>query len=173
MLCLISVYYHPWTVWSMDIGTVSNHTSSSKQVHTHICGNLNKMFVAELVVVTSVNYSYSIVWKVCLFSHTPEEYCTRVVSSAHTSIYAQEEHCNWVVSSVHDIVCPVCLCSPSSQMLACLMMFITGKMIFIIALLFVWKSRTILAPSWTWFNHDVICWLDLFFCITTSCDRNS
>jgi len=112
-----------------------------------------------------------------LFSLTPEEYCTRVVSSAHMSIYAQEEHCTWVVSSVLDTLCPGCLCSPGLQILADLMMFITGKMISIIsmmvsiiALLFVQKSRTILTLSWTLSKNEVICWLVIFsisqLCVT-------
>ena len=105
-----------------------------------------------------------------LFSLTPEEYCTRVVSSAHVSIYAQEEHCTWVVSSVLDTLCPGWPCSPGLQILADLMMSITGKMISIIGmmvsiivLLFVRKSRTISAPSWTLSKTEVICWLVMFF----------
>ena len=48
---------------------------------------------------------------------------------------------------------------PKLTVLADLMMFITGKVIFIIALLFVRKSRTIADPSWTWSKKEVICWL--------------
>jgi hypothetical protein len=36
-------------------------------------------------------------------------------------------------------------------------------MVSIIALLFVRKSRTISAPSWTWSKNEFICWLVLFF----------
>jgi DNA-directed RNA polymerase subunit E'/Rpb7 len=43
------------------------------------------------------------------------------------------------------------------------MISIIGKMVSIIALLFVRKSRTISAPSWTWSKNEFICWLVLFF----------
>jgi hypothetical protein len=39
-------------------------------------------------------------------------------------------------------------------------------------LLFVRKYRKILTPSWTWSKNEFICWLVIFFCITTLCDRN-
>jgi len=52
-------------------------------------------------------------------------------------------------------------------------MIITGKMSFIITLIFVQKSRTISALLWTWSKKEVMSWLCHFFCITTGCGRNS
>ncbi len=68
-----------------------------------------------------------------LFSLFPEEHGTRVVSSAPTSICAQDEHCTGVVSSMLFTLCPECFFSPGSQILTDFMMFITGKIFFIIA----------------------------------------
>ena len=68
-------------------------------------------------------------------------------------------------------------CSPGLLILADLMMFITGKvisiigkMVSIIALLFVRKSRTISAPSWTWSKNSSYAGLSYFsvaqLCVT-------
>jgi hypothetical protein len=82
----------------------------------------------------------------------------------------------WLALCFLHCVRGVC-CSPGLLILADLMMFITGKvisiigkMVSIIALLFVQKSRTISAPSWTWSKNEFICWLVIFsvsqLCVT-------
>ena len=119
------------------------------------------MFVSELVVLSSNNNSLARL-EGLLFSPTPEEHCTRVVSSVLMSIYAQEKHCTWVVSFVLGTLRAGCWYNPDLKVFGDLMMFFNGKMIFIITLILVWKSRTISALLWTWSNHEVIWWLVIF-----------
>ena len=63
------------------------------QTNSHVCGNFSNMFVAELVVLASVNILFGAIWKGCSFTCTFKEYHTGVVSSVLMSVYAQEEHC--------------------------------------------------------------------------------
>jgi hypothetical protein len=88
----------------------SNHSSSLKQFYT-LVENFSNMFVAEFVVCLVSAFHVALLGRSAI-SLTPEECCTRVVSSAHMSIHAQNEHCTWVVSSELFALCPGCLLQP-------------------------------------------------------------
>lgn len=50
------------------------------------------MFVAELVILPSVNCSFHTALEVCYFTHTPDEYITRMVSPVLLCTDAHKEH---------------------------------------------------------------------------------
>ena len=156
----------------------SNYSSLLKQFYT-LVENFSNMFVAEPAVLSSVSYSCGTVWKVCYFL-----LLSRSTALEWLALYIwvfmlkKSTALEWLALCFLHCVQGV-YCSPDVQILADLMMSITGKMISIIgkmvsiiALLFVRKSRTISAPSWALSKNEVICWLVIFFCITTLWDRN-
>ncbi len=77
------------------------------------------MFVCELVVLESVDFSFNIFWKICYITLNPfEEYCTGVVSSVCMSISALDEHCTKMVSYVQFAFVSWHGNNPGSQFLA-------------------------------------------------------
>jgi hypothetical protein len=159
MLCLSVVFHHPCPQRSRETGNVFQSLKLNQTV-SHICENFSNTFVAELAVVASVNL-------ICLTllgrsaHHSPhKEYCTRVVSSVLMSVYAQEEHCTWVVSSVLGILCPGCRCTPVHRFWQTFLIIITGKVIFIIFHLLLFKNlEQLVTLSWIVSKTEVICWL--------------
>jgi hypothetical protein len=73
-----------------------------------------------------------------------------MVISVLMSIYAQEEYCTRVVSSVLGKLCSGCWFNPDLHIFTDLMMFIIGKMIFIITLIFLFKN---LEQFWLFCGH--------------------
>ena len=65
--------------------------------------NLSNMFVCELVVLDSVNFSTYFGRSAILLKNPSVEYCTGVVSSACKSISVLDEQWTKVVSYVHSI----------------------------------------------------------------------
>ena len=77
---------------SRETGNVFQSLKLNQTV-SHICGNFSNMFVAGLVVLASVNYSFQHYLEGLLITHPHKEYCTRFINSVLMSVYAQEEHC--------------------------------------------------------------------------------
>ena len=57
LLCLYVVWDLLWTVSSRETGNVFQSLKLNQTV-SHICGNISNMFVAELALFASVNYSF-------------------------------------------------------------------------------------------------------------------
>ena len=121
------------------------------------------MFVCVLVLLNSVNFNYNTIWKIYYFTQTPEEYCTRVVSSVFKSIFALWEPYTKVVSSA---------CNFFAVFQVFKQLWFTGfsrceinthlqgeidHNIFFMSL-FVWKSRTILVQFLLLSKAEVKCW---------------
>ena len=71
-------------------------------------GNLRHMFVAELVVLTSANYSICHHLEGLLYTLTHKEYYTGVVSSVLMSVCAQKSPVREWLVLVHDSLCSRC-----------------------------------------------------------------
>jgi hypothetical protein len=87
------------------------------------------------------------------------------------SIYTQEEHCTWVVSSVLGKLCPRCWFNPDLKIFADLTMSITGMMIYIIILIFVFKKLNNFSSFMDMVQERGHMLALSCFCITTGCDR--
>ena len=149
----------------------SNYSSSLKQFYT-LVENFSNMFVAELAVLSSVSYSCGTVWKVCYFLLLPRSTALELLV-LHIWVFMLKKSTALEWLALCFLHCDGVSVAALAYGFSRLMMSITGKVISIIgkivsiiALHFVQKSRTILAPSWTWSKNEFICWLVVFFCIT-------
>jgi hypothetical protein len=67
-LCHFVVSYHHCPQRSRETGNVFQSLKLNQTV-SQLCGNFSSMFVAELVVLASVNIPFDTLWKVCFHSY--------------------------------------------------------------------------------------------------------
>ena len=99
MLCHFMVSYHPCPQRSRETGTVFQSLKLIQTV-SNSCWNFSNMFVAELVVLASVNYP---IWHylegLLAYSYSQGVKHNEWLALCHEYVYAQQEHCTGVVSS--------------------------------------------------------------------------
>jgi hypothetical protein len=80
-------------------------TPKLNQTVSLVLRNLSNMFVCELVVLTSVNFSFDTICKTCHFTQNSRGVLHWSGESMLKSISAQGEQCTKVVSYVHTLLC--------------------------------------------------------------------
>ena len=97
MLCHCVVSYHPCPQRSRETGNVFQSLKLNQTV-SHLCGNFSNMFVAELAVLTSVNYSIWQHLEGLLSLILPRSHTLKWLALCYEYV-CSKEHCMWVVSS--------------------------------------------------------------------------
>ena len=95
---------------SRETGNVFQSLKLNQTVFTS-CGNFSNMFVAELVVLISVNLSYLTQLEGLLLHSYSQGVYTGVVSSVLMSVYAQKSTAHEWLAHVLDSLCPGCCCT--------------------------------------------------------------
>ena len=114
----------------------SNYSSSLKQFYT-LVENFSNMFVAELAVLSSVSYSCGTVWKVCYFLLLPRSTALEWLALyIWVFMLKKSTALEWLALCLVHCVLDVDS-TLTTDFFADLMMVITGKMIYIITLIFV------------------------------------
>ena len=131
------------------------------------------MFVPELVVLSSVNYSLTLLEGLLFYSYPRGAFALEwLVRCTRTFMLKKSTALEWLaLCLVHRVLG---VDSTLTYRFFCRLVDVHHWQhdFHHYFDFFVRKPRTISALLWTWSKKEVICWLCLF-CITTGCDRNS